>query len=147
MRIALAGALVIGCAHLAITAGSAALPEEIATWTRPNRRLVTTPNNSQQGRPETTAAAVMGLPSLPRPASLPTASAVQAATPSFEAFRPEPEPILEPAPAAGDIASPVPTSTDSLTRKMVDSSGKKTLKGILKTLSGAPTTEPTRSKR
>jgi hypothetical protein len=149
MRIALAGALVVGCAHLAITAGSAVLPEEIAVWTRPNRRLVITPNNSQQGRPETTAAAVLlpGLPAIPRSGSLPTESAVQAATPSFEAFRPEPEPILEPAPATGDIASPAPVSTDSLTRKMVDSTGKKTMKRILKTIGGTPTPEPTRSKR
>jgi hypothetical protein len=150
MRIALAGALLIGCAHLAITAGSAALPEDIAIRSRSQRRLITTPTSmAQQGRPETTAAAV--LPGLPVPrrstASLPTESAVQAATPSFEAFRPEPEPVIEAAPASGDIAAPVPATNDSLARKMVDSTGKKTLKRILRTVGGTPAAEQARPKR
>ena len=145
LRIALAGALLIGCAHLAITAGSAALPEEIAIRPRSHRRLVTTPA-AQQGRPETTAAAVMtGLPGVT--GRLPTESVVQAATPPFEAFRPAPEPVLEPAPASGDIVAPVPASSDSLTKRVVDSTGKKTLKRILRSVSGTPTAEPTRSKR
>jgi hypothetical protein len=148
-RIALVGALLIGCAHLAITAGSAVLPEEIAVLPRSHRRLVTAPTNTaQQGRPETTAAAVLpGLPRVTRPSALPTESASQAATPSFEAFRPEPEPILEPAPASGDIASPAPASNDSLARKMVDSTGKKALKRLLKTIGGTPAQTETRAKR
>jgi hypothetical protein len=146
-RIALVGALLIGCAHLAITAGSAALPEEIAVLPRSHRRLVTAPTNTaQQGRPETTAAAVLpGLPMTSRPLS--TESASQAATPSFEAFRPEPEPILEPAPSSGDIALPAPVSNDSLARKMVDSTGKKALKRLLKTIGGTPAQTETRAKR
>jgi hypothetical protein len=149
MRIALAGALLIGCAHLAITAGSAALTEEIAIRPRSHRRLVTTPTNmTQQGRPETTAAAVLpGLPGVTGRSLLPTESAVQAATPPLEAFQPAPEPVLEPAPASADIAAPAPASSDSLTKKVVDSTGKKTLKRILRTVSGTTTTEPTRSKR
>ena len=148
-RIALAGALLIGCAHLAITFGSATLPEDIAVLPRSHRRLVSAPtNNAQQGRPETTAAAVMpGLPVVRRPASLPTESASQAATPSFEAFRPEPDPILEPAPASTEIAAPAPATNDSLTRKMVDSTGKKALKGILKTIGGTASPAEPRSKR
>ncbi len=149
-RLALVGALLIGCAHLAITAGSDVLPEEIAVWTRSSRRLVTDPAHSaQQGRPETTAAAVMsGLPGIPgRPASLPTESATQAATPSFEAFRPEPEPVLEPAPGSAEIAAPVPVTNDSLTKKLVDSTNKKALKGLLKTIGGTPAPAPARPKR
>jgi hypothetical protein len=147
-RMALVGALLIGCAHLAVTAGSTALPEEIAVRARSQRRLISAPTNAQQGRPETTAAAVLpGLPGIPRPASLPTESASQAATPSFEAFRPEPDPILEPAPASGDIASPSAVTNDSLTRKMVDSTGKKALKRLLKTIGGTPAQTDTRAKR
>jgi hypothetical protein len=148
-RMALVGALLIGCAHLAVTAGSAVLPEEITLRAHSQRRLITNPtNNSQQGRPETTAAAVLpGLPAIPRTTPLATESASQAATPSFETFRPEPDPILEPAPAAGDIASPAPVSNDSLTRKMVDSTGKKALKRLLKTIGGTPAQTQTRSKR
>jgi hypothetical protein len=148
-RIALVGALLIGCAHLAITAGSTAFPDEFAALAGSHRQLVTTPTvNAQQGRPETTAAAVLpGLPGMPRPTSLSTESASQAATPSFEAFRPEPDPILEPAPASADIASPAPASNDSLARKMVDSTGKKAMKRLLKTIGGTPTQTENRSKR
>src|SRR4051794_28022813 len=148
-RMALVGALLIGCAHLVVTAGSAVLPEEITVRPRSQRRLISDPTkNTQQGRPETTAAALLpGLPGISRPTSLSTESASQAATPSFEAFRPEPDPILEPAPASGDIASPAPASNDSLTRKMVDSTGKKALKGLLKTIGGTPAQTDTRPKR
>jgi hypothetical protein len=148
-RIALVGTLLIGCAHLAITAGSTAFPDEFAALSGSHRLLVTTPTvNAQQGRPETTAAAVLpGLPVVPRPSSLSTESASQAATPSFEAFRPEPDPILEPAPASADIASPAPASNDSLARKMVDSTGKKAMKRLLKTIGGTATQTENRSKR
>jgi hypothetical protein len=124
----------------------------------------------QQG-PETTAAAV--LPSLPRvprsgirsssaarPASsrpLPTESAIhdeaaslesrsEAATPPYDAFRAD-SASIQPAPTSIDIAAPVPPNGDSLARKMVDSTGKKTLKRILRTIGGTAATEPTRPKR
>ena len=169
LRIALAGALFIGCAQLAYSAASTALGEETAT--RPHRRLITTPANMGQQGPETTAAAVLpGLPRVPRsgirsssaarPASsrpLPTESAIhdeaaslesrsEAATPPYDAFRAD-SGSIQPAPASIDIAAPVPPNGDSLARKMVDSTGKKTLKRILRTIGGTAATEPTRPKR
>ena len=171
LRIALAGALFIGCAHLAYSAASAALSEDIATRPRTHRRLITTPANMAQQGPETTAAAVLpGLPavsrsgirsrSAARPASsrpLPTESAVhdeaaslesrsEAATPPYDAFRAD-SASIQPAPTSIDIAAPVPPNGDSLARKMVDSTGKKTLKRILRTIGGTATTEATRPKR
>jgi hypothetical protein len=169
LRIALAGALFIGCAQLAYSAASTALGEETAT--RPHRHLITTPANMGQQGPETTAAAVLpGLPAVPRsgirpssaarPASsrpLPTESAVhdeaaslesrsEAATPPYDAFRAD-SGAIQPAPTSIDIAAPVPPNGDSLARKMVDSTGKKTLKRILRTIGGTAATEPTRPKR
>ena len=169
LRIALAGALFIGCAQLAYSAASTALGEETAT--RPHRRLITTPANMGQQGPETTAAAVLpGLPRVPRsgirsssaarPASsrpLPTESAIhdeaaslesrsEAATPPYDAFRAD-SGSIQPAPTSIDIAAPVPPNGDSLARKMVDSTGKKTLKRILRTIGGTAATEPTRPKR
>jgi len=169
LRIALAGALFIGCAQLAYSAASTALGEETAT--RPHRHLITTPANMGQQGPETTAAAVLpGLPTVPRsgirsssaarPASsrpLPTESAVhdeaaslesrsEAATPPYDAFRAD-SASIQPAPTSIDIAAPVPPNGDSLARKMVDSTGKKTLKRILRTIGGTAATEPTRPKR
>jgi hypothetical protein len=173
MRIALAGALLIGGAHLAYSAASTALTKDTAIRPRTHRRLITTPTNAAiQGRPETTAAAVLpGLPAVPRAgilssnparparsASLPTESAVQdeasslesrseAATPPLGAFRPESDSGIQPAPTSIDIASPAPLSSDSLARKMVDSTGKKTLKRILRSIGGTPPVEQSRPKR
>jgi len=172
LRIALAGALFIGCAHLAYSAASTALGEETATRPRTHRRLITTPANMAQQGPETTAAAVLpGLPavsrsgirssSAARPASsrpLPTESAVhdeaaslesrsEAATPPYDAFRADSASGIQPAPTSINIAAPAPPNGDSLARKMVDSTGKKTLKRILRTIGGTAPTEPTRPKR
>jgi hypothetical protein len=171
LRIALAGALFIGCAHLAYSAASTALGEETAIRPRTHRRLITTPVNTGQQGPETTAAAVLpGLPTVPRsgirsssaarPAPsrpLPTESAVQdeaaslesrseAATLPYDAFRAD-SASIQPAPTSIDIAAPAPPNGDSLARKMVDSTGKKTLKRILRTIGGTAATEPTRPKR
>lgn len=160
MRVALTGALLIGCAHLTISAVSAALSQGIAVRPPTHRRLITTPTNTaQQGWPETTAAAVLpGLPAIPRSgvrtssavrrtsaAPLPTESA--AATPPYGAFQADSASAIQPAPASVDIAAPTPPSGDSLARRMVDSTGKKTLKRILRTIGGTAPTEQARPKR
>ena len=172
LRIALAGALFIGCAHLAYSAASAARSEDIVARPRSHRHLITTPANIAQQGPETTAATVLpGLPMVPpsgtrsrsaaQPAPsrpLPTESAVQneaaslesrseAATPAYDAFRADSASGIQPAPTSISIAAPAPLNGDSLARKMVDSTGKKTLKRILRTIGGTDATEPTRPKR
>ena len=172
LRIALAGALFIGCAHLAYSAASAARSEDIAARPRSHRHLITTPANIAQQGPETTAAAVLpGLPLVPRSGTrsgsaaqpapsrpLPTESAAQdeaaslesrseAATPAYDAFRADSASGIQPAPTSISIAAPAPLNGDSLARKMVDSTGKKTLKRILRTIGGTAATEPTRPKR
>jgi hypothetical protein len=148
IRIALAGALLIGCAHLALIAASfGRVEEEIAVRPRTQRRLVTTPMlNAQQGGPETTAAAVLpGLPMVPRPGarsiSTPPITQTEAATPLLNAFPRDSEEGIQPAPASSDIAAPTGPVGDSLAKRMVDSTGKKNPKRILRTVSGAPPTE------
>jgi hypothetical protein len=46
-----------------------------------------------------------------------------------------------------DITAPAPLSGDSLAKKMVDSTGKKTLKRILRTIGGTAPAEQTRPRR
>jgi hypothetical protein len=159
MRIALTGALLIGCAHLTISAVSAALAKDIAVRPSAHRRLITTPADTEApNRPETTAAAVLPLPAIPRSgirpksaarptpaAPLPTESA--AATPPYGAFQADPASGIQPAPTSVDIAAPTPPSGDSLARRMVDSTGKKTLKRILRTIGGTAPAEQARPKR
>jgi hypothetical protein len=151
LRVALAGALLIGCAHLTLTAVTAALSGNIAVLPQKHRSLVTTPKH----RPETTAAAVLpGLSAVPRSrgagrptsaAPLPTESA--AATPPYAAFRADSESGIQPAPTSVDIAAPPPLNSDSLARKLVDSTGKKTLRRVLRTIGGTAPAEQTRPKR
>ena len=171
LRIALAGALFLGCAHLAYSAASTALSQDVATRPRSHRRLIMTPENIAQQGPETTAAAVLpGLPAVRRSGTrsssaapapsrpLPTESAVhdeaaplesrsEAATPAYDAFPADSGSGIQPAPTSISIAAPAPLNGDSLARKMVDSTGKKTLKRILRTIGGTAPTEPTRPKR
>jgi hypothetical protein len=153
LRIALIGSLLIGGAHLAVSFASAAGTEDLAVLARTHRRLITTPTNAAlQGRPETTSAAVLpGLPGVPQ-TNFGRASASQrvhseAATPPLDAFRGDTAVPIQPAPEAVVIAAPLPERSDSLSRKMVDSSGGRTLKRILRTIGGAAPTEPTRKKR
>lgn len=152
-RIGLAGALLIGCAHLSYSAASAVFSDDLAASSLTHRRWIATPGATTQG-PETTAATVIpGLPRISRPgathqraetgvrpeASLESQS--EAATPPLDAFHPDPEPIIQPAPKSAELATPVPSASDSLARKLVDSTDKKAMKGILRTISGTPTAE------
>jgi hypothetical protein len=152
LRIALAGALLIACAHLGLVAAFAGRYEdEIAVRPRTHRRLVTTPmQNVQQGRPETTAAAVLpGIPGVALPGArssiTPPITQSEAATPVLEAFPRDSESAIQPAPAS-DIAAPTGPRGDALAKRMVDSTGKKTLKRILRTVS-TPATEQNHRKR
>jgi hypothetical protein len=172
LRIALGGALLVACAHLAFSAASAAHSEDVGVRPRTHRRLITEPAHiAQDGGPETTAAAVLpGFSAVARPvlrssgsarsassAPRPTESAVQDGTPALEsqseaataplgAFRTDSGPAVPPAPEAVDIAAPAPISSSPL-GKIVDSTGKKTLKGILRTVAGTATTQQSRPKR
>jgi hypothetical protein len=156
LRIALAGAILIACAHLAFTLVSTARSEEIAILPRTHRRLITAPASlAEQGRPETTAAAVLpGLPavSLPRPSNSvgrqpPPILPTESATSSLGASSAETTADIEPAPSAIQISAPTAVSTDSLAPRLVDSTGKKAFRGVLRAIGGASTTERSRPKR
>jgi hypothetical protein len=50
-------------------------------------------------------------------------------------------PELQPAPDAAEITATAPAGTESLAPQVVDSTGKRTLKRILRTISGSPAPE------
>jgi hypothetical protein len=64
---------------------------------------------------------------------------------------PEPAPVdtaaIQPAPEAGQIPATVPSGARSLAPQVVDSSGKKALKQILRTIGGTPAADPKAAKR
>jgi hypothetical protein len=144
LHLALAGAVLLGGAHLGFTAASAAPSEEIAVHLRSHRRLIATPGSfAEQGRAETTAAAV--LPGLPVPRPLSTGS-IQA-TSSLGATPAESSPEIQPAPEAIQTAPPTHVSPDSVAPKMVDSTGRKALKRVLRAIGGTSGPERSRPRR
>jgi hypothetical protein len=151
IRVALIGALLVGCAHLAFTAASAARGDLFAIATRTHRRLITVPAGMPpQSGPETTAAAVLPrLSDVPHPIQVNSAPAItksEAATPPLNAFKPDSEPMVQPAPESVDIAAPLPQRSSALPTKTADSTQKKAMKGILRTISGTAT-ESSRPRR
>jgi hypothetical protein len=144
LHLALAGAVLIAGAHLVLTAASVAPAEDMAVRLRSHRRLVSAPGSlPEQGRPETTAAAV--LPGIPVPRPLSTGSSQ--ATSSLGATSGEIATEVQPAPDAVQIVVPASINADSLAPKMVDSTGKKAFKGVLRAIGGTSTPERSRPKR
>jgi hypothetical protein len=154
LRVALAGAVLIACGQLAVSAVSTSSPE-VAALLRTPRRLIEVPAEALKDvRPRTVAAVMPGLQSIPVPSLKTTTSPARAP----EASVPKPTPVdsvsisdsvpeIQPAPHTAGIAVPVPTGAESLAPPVVDSSGKKAMKGILRTIGGSPAVEAKRPKR
>lgn len=169
LRVAMAGALLIGGAHLALTAASAARSKDVALEAITHRRLIAAPMTDTQDRPETTAAGVLPIPTVGRDDArlkptppLPSEFAGDedgTAAPQYTAGQPAPEPEprsaslsadlpltaapdIQSAPSAADIGAPAPIAADSLTAKLEDSTGKKNMKGILRAIGGSAPSEP-----
>jgi hypothetical protein len=160
LKIALAGALAIGGAHLAFTAAMAALSKNVALESITHRRLIPASMNDTLDRPETTTAGVLSIPAVARNDTrrtlarpIPSGSAIDDRTvvSRYSAGQPAPEPAprsaslsaelpmaaapdIQPAPSVADIA--LPGAADSLSVKLEDSSAKKTMKGILRAIGG-----------
>ena len=154
LRVAFVGALLIGGAHVLVSAGGALGPDPL----RSHRRLVAAaPEAIKRDSPRTVAAVIPVL----RNSSIPGAAVNM--SPAVATSR-KPGPTLGPA----GTAAPVPPATtdstpaadsapeiqaaptvemapapaaDSVSPNVVDSSGKKVLKGILRAVSGAPASE------
>lgn len=149
LRVAFIGAFLIGGAHLLVNADTALKTDALRT----HRRLIAAPPEAIKGDSPRTVAAV--IPVL-RNSSVPGGAGKVLAKP-----QPRPQPLSKAAPAAAAVpvvSPPMPVSdsteeieaaplvempapaaaTDTLARSVVDSTGKKVLKGILKAVSGAP---------
>jgi hypothetical protein len=159
VRLAFAGALLIACTQLAL---SAATPLNSKS-SRAHRKFIVSaptqvPKQSAPAIPTTLAVSLPkpALPAAPKASkSAPKAGPVPTArnTPLRPTAQPaatvSPDsaavPVIEPAPASIELAVPTVAGVESLTRKLVDTSDKKTLKKILRAVSGAPAqARPTR---
>jgi hypothetical protein len=151
VRLAFAGALLIACTQLAL---SAATPLNSKSSRAHRKFIVSAPSQvPKQSAPAIPATLAVSLPkpALPAAPKAPESApkAVPAPTTKSAPLHPvEPTPtvspdsaavpVIEPAPARIELAVPTVAGVESLTRKLVDTSDKKALKKILRAVSGAP---------
>ena len=157
LRIALAAAVFIACAHLAVS-GASSVGDTVASRTRTPRQLIEAPAEALKDLTPRTVAAVMPvLQSIPVPSLKPSSSpmpaptratvtttgfprraAIVRPTPAAAPIDSAPSPDIEAAPDAGPIVAPALPDAESLTARVVDSTGKTTFKRVLRTISGTP---------
>jgi len=159
LRLALAGSVVLAGLQLVYSAISSAGTESLAERPRSHRRLVAEPAAPAQGSPETTAANVIpGIPAVTRPNRSPAKGATSESTPAPEAAAPPAtssfgassvettDDIALPPTGSAVVAAPS-INTDSLAPRIVDSSGTKALKGVLRAIAPPAGSEAKRSTR
>ncbi|HET9466047.1 MAG TPA: hypothetical protein VFO71_10980 [Gemmatimonadales bacterium] len=150
LRVALVGAVLIACAHLVVSAASTPTPETAARPRTPRRLIQAPAEKLKDGPPRTVAAVMPGLQTIPvtglntprRPGpTLPPAGASLQPAPLDSVPAGVSAPELEPAPSAAEINLAAPAEAESLAPPVVDSTGKRTLKRLLRTISGSPAPE------
>jgi hypothetical protein len=161
LRIALAGAILIACAHLVVSGGSS--DDELAERPRIPRQLIQLPSEALRDiTPRTVAAVLPALQSIPVPGlntpksaaaavSVPMVSRTMASrptlvAPAIDSTPAAPAPAIEAAPDAAELGATAPVHPEPVTAQVVDSSRKKALKGILRTIGGTSAPE-TKSKK
>jgi hypothetical protein len=163
LRAALVGALLIGGAHLGVSASGALSREGLRSY----RRLVAvaqSPQATESDSPRTVAAvlpalrnsSVPGVSKRPHRSSRPPAPTLRTPAPTLDAVTKaslpmmsapaESTPEIQAAPAV-EIPVPKVATPDSLSSAVRDTTGKKVLKGILKAVSGSAPSEQRPQKR
>jgi hypothetical protein len=152
LRIGLAGAVLAACAHLVISAAGGS-GSALAAWVRTPRRLIEIPTEMKEDSPRTVAGVLPALQTIPlprqvaasikrtpKPVAPPPAPAPQASTPA-PTIDSAATPAIQPAPDASDLSAGTPGSPVSVIPQGVDSTGKKALNRILRTIGGTPAPE------
>ncbi|HEY3011959.1 MAG TPA: hypothetical protein VGJ36_04370 [Gemmatimonadales bacterium] len=147
LRIALIGALLVGGAQWVLS-GPLFLRSDASALLVSHRRLIAAPANTAAMFPvisspaaPTTPASFGGVPTA-RPAAAPAEPETMPPTVETGAAA-----EIEPAPSTIDVSAPAAPASDSLAAPVVDSSGKRAMKGILRTISGTPGKEKASAKR
>ena len=154
LHLALAGAVLAACAQLVISAASNPRSEIAARIRTPRRLIEAQIAAMQEDSPRTVAGVLPALQTIPlphKPASSKRAPKPAAPKPAVSVPVPQADTRvvtpdstsseIQPAPPAGDISVGVPVAPAPASSKMVDSSGKKALDRILRTIDGTPAPE------
>jgi hypothetical protein len=157
LRIALVGALLVGGAQWVLSGPLFSRAEAAPVLLRAQRHLIAAPAEAirRVSLPNTAAmvpvirspvapAAPASLGSVAQPTPIPPGPTAATIAPPVETAA---TPVIEPAPSTIDISAPALPKGDSLASKMVDSTNKKTMKTILRTVSGTPGKEKAPPKR
>ena len=147
VRLAFAGALLIACTQLAL---SAATPLNSKRSRTHRQFVVVKPAEApKQAPPSVTTDLAVTVPTAVTPAvSKASATPIKASFGAAVQHSPTPlprdtvsppsdEPVIEPAPASVELMIPTISGVEAFSRKLVDSSDKKALKKILRAVSGA----------
>ena len=159
LRIALAAAVFIACAHLAVS-GASSVNGTVGTRVRTPRQLIEAPAEALKDLTPRTVAAVMPvLQSIPLPAltqpetpvpairkatvtttGFPKRAAIVTPAPAPVAVDSAPSPEIQAAPDASPMVAPELPNSGSLIPQVVDTATKTTFKRMLRTIGGTPTT-------
>jgi hypothetical protein len=142
LRIALIGALLVGGAQWVLSAPLFSRTDAPAIILG-RRHLITAPSEAMKRVSSPNSAAMVPVITHPAAPAAPASLVPAAIAPVETAVTPE----IEPVPTSIDVSAPTAPKADSLASKMVDSTNKKALKGILRAVSGTPTRERTTRKR
>jgi hypothetical protein len=152
LRMALVGALLIGGAQWVLSAPLFSR-SDVPVIARTQRRLIAAQTEAM--RRVTSANTAAMIPVLPTSAATAPSfggmGGTERAVPGTQLETTPVEsattPDIEPAPSVIDVSAPKAATPDSLTPKSADSTNKKTIKRILRAVSGAPVKEKTATKR
>ena len=152
LHLALAGAVLAACAQLMVSVASSP-GSEIAARIHTPRRLIEVIEAMKEDSPRTVAGVLPTLQTIPLPRKA-APSSKRAPKPARVAPKPTIVPArqadipavptdstpteIQPAPAAGDMSAAVPVAPVPATSKMADSTDKKALNQILRTIGGTP---------
>lgn len=159
LRIALAAAVFIACAHLAVS-GASSVSDTVGTRARTPRQLIEAPAEALKDlKPRTVAAVMPVLQSIPLPSlkpsdtpepvvrrstvtttGFPKRAAIVAPVPAPVVIDSAPSPEIEAAPDASPVLAPELPSAAPLSAQAADSTSKTTFKRMLRTIGGAPAT-------
>jgi hypothetical protein len=167
LRIGLAAAVFIACAHLAVS-GASSVGDATASRVRTPRQLIEAPAEVLKDlTPRTVGAVMPALQSIPLPSlkpsdtspepvvrratvtttGFPMRDAIAAPAPTPSAIDSVPDPQIEAAPDATPMVAPELPLTGSLTPQVVDSAGKATFKRMLRAIGGTPASAGKPAKR
>jgi hypothetical protein len=153
LRIALVGALLIGGAQWVLSAPLFSR-SDVPVIARTQRRLIAAQTEAMKRVSSANTAAM--IPVLPTPAATapPSFGGMGGTERSIPGAHLEMTPVetaatpdIEPAPSAIDVSAPAAAVPDSLTAKSADSTNKKTIKRILREVSGTSVREKNSTKR